>query len=1477
MHLQHSKSIESIRVYKPSAAKRYGLIALCALAYAGSLYACYATAGVPYAKALKEAEALDAKDHAKLAAKAAQHAARAQRLKAQKLATTTEELRDDAAIDAAAADDDKAEKKKTTARAKAEVTLERAAKLAAHTMDSIKKGENKTEEELRVEVFGEDDAEDEEEEEERSLPSKYLPSAAACLFLFVACTLHALFHLMCHWVVPFKASVLYADADAVSNKAWVLIIPQKHKGRPALAPVRSAKVGAGLIVEYQRQLYEYWGPGDDDDDDEYVEEVEVWDDDGSDVEEVVVVDEQDGVVGLGRENGSLRQVAPPLALAVSHYSDAPGLDARAAASANERYGRNVVEVRVPSFVELYKEQLLSPIAMFQVFTSLLWLLDAYWQYVGFTLFSITFMEAGTVMQRQKTLKSLSGMSAKAQPLLCFRQGAWREVSSDDLLPGDLISVARRRAPPADAFPPPPKKETKDQKAQREQRETNIRRAFARQPRIVPCDCVLVRGSAVSNEATLTGESTPQMKDALSTEDPDRALDIQGADRVSVLFSGTELVNATPTSPGAPPSTTGPPPPPDGGAVAYVLRTGFSSSQGELMQMIEFSQQKVGSDTRETLAALGILLVFAVIAATYVFREGLKKGDRTTHELLLRCVIIVTSVVPRQLPMQMALAVNTALMALMKSGIMAIEPYRVPFAGRLKHCLFDKTGTLTTDRLVPAGVVGVDAQPDDAAPRELAEVADAPAAAAVVLAACHALVAEGGDDGAKLVGDEIELKAVSALGWTYDAATATATPPEKKRDSGKKIEGGRKRAPDPFKPKTVRILRRFHFSSALQRMAVVAEVKGADGAATPVSLVKGSPEAVGALLKTPPAWFEPTYVKLAERGLRVLALAYKVLGDASSVEVRGDAESKLELAGLVAFECKTRADSCVVVTALRQSAHRVCMVTGDAPLTALHVARETAIVDADAPPALLLDGDGTRWASPARPPSCDAVPFSVQGVASAAAGGRPLVVTEKALEAAAAAHSADKDDPDAAEDEVWAAVAADCRVFSRMSPQGKARLCRALQRLSPGAPSVLMCGDGGNDVGALKQADVGLALLAGYGDANTTGEGGYADAGARLAAARGAANAEDVLNAQKEALMDAQDAAGQERKARIDATQKKLVAKQREWVEEAVAVREARGESAFMAQMGAVKDVALRLKREMEQEVHKINRTTGNAFDADLTKKPLDPMEQAKALLGGANDDDSKAPMIRPGDASVAAPFTSRAPSIRAVVDLIRQGRCTLLSSLQQQQIMVLESVISAYTLSALSLEGARSSERQMMASGWLLVVASLAFSYATPIESMHPVRPLGSLFHPSICASVAGQGLIHVLCMRHAVKMSKARMGEAAVKAVVAFQRKARAGELAGDTDDDDPLAWFTSMWATPFLPNLLNTCVFLVETSQMVAVLLVNYKGRPWMKGLSENHALFLSLFLSIGGVCLCAWNVRGRSAGTEPAPSRDAFCARS
>ena len=54
-------------------------------------------------------------------------------------------------------------------------------------------------------------------------------------------------------------------------------------------------------------------------------------------------------------------------------------------------------------------------------------------------------------------------------------------------------------------------------------------------------------------------------------------------------------------------------------------------------------------------------------------------------------------------MQLALNVNTALMALMRANVFCTEPFRVPLAGKISACLFDKTGTLTTDQLEAVGV------------------------------------------------------------------------------------------------------------------------------------------------------------------------------------------------------------------------------------------------------------------------------------------------------------------------------------------------------------------------------------------------------------------------------------------------------------------------------------------------------------------------------------------------------------------------------------------------------------------------------------------------------------------------------------------------------------------------------------------------------------------------------------------------------
>ena len=79
--------------------------------------------------------------------------------------------------------------------------------------------------------------------------------------------------------------------------------------------------------------------------------------------------------------------------------------------------------------------------------------------------------------------------------------------------------------------------------------------------------------------------------------------------------------------------------------------------------------------------------------------------------------------------------------------------------------------------------------------------------------------------------------------------------------------------------------------------------------------------------------------------------------------------------------------------------------------------------------------------------------------------------------------------------------------------------------------------------------------------------------------------------------------------------------------------------------------------------------------------------------------DGEMPVVQLGDASLAAPFTSKLPSIASVVDILSQGRCTLVSSIQNQQILVLTCLISAYSLSTLYVDGVRMAEAQMIATG----------------------------------------------------------------------------------------------------------------------------------------------------------------------------------
>ena len=206
-----------------------------------------------------------------------------------------------------------------------------------------------------------------ETKKERPLPHEWLPSALACALLFLSVTANVFFYLMCHWSTAFKVRALFAPTGTPAVGKFLRFMPMPHKGRPAIVKLTESKRTGRLTCEYQRQRFELLPMQ----------------------EALDTATKADGeLASLEGSQWAVRLMRCPTDLAYSEYSEHGGLpDEEAVEAAGEKFGTNVISVPTPRFLDLYYEQLLSPLVIFQLFTSALWLLDAV--SIGFTIFQVT--------------------------------------------------------------------------------------------------------------------------------------------------------------------------------------------------------------------------------------------------------------------------------------------------------------------------------------------------------------------------------------------------------------------------------------------------------------------------------------------------------------------------------------------------------------------------------------------------------------------------------------------------------------------------------------------------------------------------------------------------------------------------------------------------------------------------------------------------------------------------------------------------------------------------------------------------------------------------------------------------------------------------------------------------------------------------------------------------------------------------------
>ncbi|CAM4596731.1 unnamed protein product [Lepidochelys olivacea] len=683
-------------------------------------------------------------------------------------------------------------------------------------------------------------------------------------------------------------------------------------------------------------------------------------------------------------------------------------------------GPNAIDIQVVPIWKLLIKEVLNPFYVFQLFSVCLWFAEDYKEYAIAIIITSLLSIALTIYDLRKQsmkLHRLVESHNSVRVTVCRKDKGFQELESRHLVPGDVLALTGGKA-------------------------------------LMPCDAILISGGCIVNEGMLTGESIPVTKTHLPQADDSRPWRMCCAEdyKRHVLFCGTELIQTK--ADGKEP------------ARAVVLRTGFNTAKGDLVRSILYPKPMNFNLYRDALRFLMCLIVLATIGMIYAVCVFALNGEEA-GEVVKKALDVITIAVPPALPAALTTGIIYTQGRLKKKGIFCISPQRINVCGQLNLICFDKTGTLTEDGLDLWGVIVSEGNSFQKV-HSFASGHSLPwGPTCGTMVSCHSLIVLDG----KIQGDPLDLKMFEATNWEIEDSS------EDHVKNGKfahavVIKPGPKAGNVPVEG--IAILHQFPFSSALQRMSVIAQEIGGGQQV----FMKGAPETVAKFCRpeTMPPSFASELQLYAAQGFRVIGLAHKILqgGRQAAGLTREEVESDLTFLGLLIMENRLKAATKPVLEELSAARIRSVMVTGDNIQTAVTVAKNAGMISQTSQVILVEANElsGSPSASITWKLLEESKPNGYRNLETyIQVGGRfcsevgrssyHFAMSGKSYQVITQHFSY-----------LLPKLLVNGTVFARMSPGQKSSLVEEFQKLDY---FVGMCGDGANDCGALKMAHAGISL------------------------------------------------------------------------------------------------------------------------------------------------------------------------------------------------------------------------------------------------------------------------------------------------------------------------------------------------------------------------------------------------------------------